>query len=331
MNAPLVSVIVPVYNAEKYLRRCIESILNQDYRNLELILINDGSRDNSLQICREYASSDPRVTVIDKPNGGVSSARNAGINIAKGTYITFVDADDFVSETYLSDFRASDDCDIYVQGYTREIPGKSPRINANVYELSFDFAELINMLFYSNMILMSWGKLFKTSIVHTNKILFHEGISYGEDRIFNVEYLSNCKTFKVAKKHGYHYTFENPVALTRIRHSAKSLLEYVQLLRPLFLNLLNKYTLDPKVSASANLLYNYDLILSVVSAAESDELSRKERRQFYDSINREMIEDASSQDRLPLYFKIAASLLKLKYPVRDYLLQLLVFIYKNKK
>ena len=88
----LISIIVPVYNVEKFLTRCIESILNQDYSNIELILVNDGSKDNSGKICDKYAEIDERIRVIHKENGGLSSARNAGINIAKGEYIVFIPA-----------------------------------------------------------------------------------------------------------------------------------------------------------------------------------------------------------------------------------------------
>ena len=92
----LISVVVPVYNKSLYLAECIESIISQTYRNLEIILVNDGSSDNSLDICKMYEQLDERVIVVDKPNAGVASARNAGLEIATGDYIGFVDADDFI-------------------------------------------------------------------------------------------------------------------------------------------------------------------------------------------------------------------------------------------
>lgn len=95
---PKVSVIVPVYNTEKYLPECIDSIINQSYLNLEIILINDGSTDNSSKICDEYASKDKRIIVIHKANGGQADARNAGLDIANGKYITFIDSDDYYSD-----------------------------------------------------------------------------------------------------------------------------------------------------------------------------------------------------------------------------------------
>ena len=104
MPQPKISVIVPVYNAEKTLRRCVDSILAQTFEDFELILINDGSKDQSGDICDEYAAKDSRVKTIHKTNGGVSSARNAGLNIARGEYVSFADSDDFVSSEWLFKF-----------------------------------------------------------------------------------------------------------------------------------------------------------------------------------------------------------------------------------
>ena len=102
MTQPQISIIVPVYNSEKYLGVCIDSILSQSFRDFELILVDDGSKDSSAQICDEYASQDKRVRVIHKVNGGVSAARNDGLDIAKGEYVTFIDSDDWVEREFLS-------------------------------------------------------------------------------------------------------------------------------------------------------------------------------------------------------------------------------------
>ena len=119
MKYKLVSIIVPVYNVEQYLRRCIESILSQTYHNFELILVDDGSTDSSGAICDEYALADERIHVIHKPNGGVSSARNAGIDTAKGEYILFVDSDDRVEPQHISNMIPSADEDLVRAGFKR--------------------------------------------------------------------------------------------------------------------------------------------------------------------------------------------------------------------
>ena len=101
MENELISVIVPIYNVENYLRMCLDSIQNQTYKNFECLLINDGSPDNSAEICREYVAKDSRFRYFEKENGGVSSARNLGIECSEGVYITFVDSDDWVEPDYL--------------------------------------------------------------------------------------------------------------------------------------------------------------------------------------------------------------------------------------
>lgn len=113
---PLISVIVPVYNVERYLNQCIDSILAQTYKDFELILVDDGSKDKSGEICDEYVKKDSRIRVFHKKNGGVSSARNYGIDNAQGTYICFVDSDDWVDETYLEDMLKPGDYDWIIQG-----------------------------------------------------------------------------------------------------------------------------------------------------------------------------------------------------------------------
>ena len=97
----VLSVIVPIYNTEKYLNRCVDSIINQTYKDLEVILVNDGSTDGSLAICREYEKKDVRVKVVNKENGGLSSARNAGLDVSSGDYVTFVDSDDFWKSIFM--------------------------------------------------------------------------------------------------------------------------------------------------------------------------------------------------------------------------------------
>lgn len=103
MDSYLVSIIVPIYNVEKYLDRCIQSILNQSYENLEIILVDDGSPDRSSEICDEYRKSDQRIIVVHKENGGLSDARNAGLILAKAKYIIFLDSDDYIEHTMVED------------------------------------------------------------------------------------------------------------------------------------------------------------------------------------------------------------------------------------
>ena len=118
---PHISIIIPVYNAEATLNKCVDSILMQPFANFEVILVDDGSKDGSFQICEEYARKDSRVTVIHKENGGVSSARNRGLEIAKGNWVTFVDSDDYINDSYLV---LPEDKDIIFASYRNVVDGK---------------------------------------------------------------------------------------------------------------------------------------------------------------------------------------------------------------
>lgn len=123
----LISIIIPIYNKEKYLKRCIESVINQTYRNLEIILVNDGSTDNSIRICQEYEKKDKRIKIIDKENGGLSDARNKGLEIATGDYLGFVDGDDYIeNDMYeiLYNLCKKNDADISLVSFNNVIKGK---------------------------------------------------------------------------------------------------------------------------------------------------------------------------------------------------------------
>lgn len=130
----LISVVVPIYNVENYIKKCVDSILSQTYKNLEIILVDDGSPDNCPQICDEYAQKDSRIKVIHKENGGVSSARNIGMENARGKWIAFIDADDWIEEKYFEkmlDRVKTNDADIVLCGYNRVMPNCNIKINSN--------------------------------------------------------------------------------------------------------------------------------------------------------------------------------------------------------
>lgn len=182
-----ISIIVPVYNVEKYLKKCIDSIMNQTFKNFELILVDDGSTDGSSNICDEYEKVDKRITVVHKRNGGLSSARNAGIDIANGKYITFIDSDDFVDNRYCEYLYSTIieyDADIVISDFIRykskeEILSSDNRIIISVKDGKSACKEL-----YSNSVVkyvVAWGKLFKSELVR--KHYFLEGKIH-EDEFF---------------------------------------------------------------------------------------------------------------------------------------------------
>lgn len=189
MNSPKISVIIPVYNVEKYLRRCIDSILAQTFTDFELLLIDDGSKDKSGEICDEYAKKDSRVRVFHKENGGVSSARNLGLDNASGEWVCFVDSDDMVKPEYFASFMMFPDCDLIVGGY-REF-GFSEK---EYFISSKQIIKITNVLkeieFNTDFVVMffPWGKFFKNDIIKKNGITFNEKMRLAEDFVFIIDY-----------------------------------------------------------------------------------------------------------------------------------------------
>lgn len=219
MDNPIISVIVPVYNVEKYLSRCIDSILSQTFTDFELLLIDDGSKDNSGNICDEYARKDGRIRVFHKVNGGVSSARNLGLENALGEWICFIDSDDEVENYYLSTYievikKDSVDCCI---ASCKIITSKAIRkidLQENLYTKK-DIYKLIMYLREKSILGVPWNKFFKLSIIKENDILFDESISSYEDEIYVLQYLQYITNIAVSKQQTYRYYINNEISLSK--------------------------------------------------------------------------------------------------------------------
>ncbi|WP_181215429.1 glycosyltransferase family 2 protein [Phocaeicola faecicola] len=206
---PLISIIVPIYNSESTLNKCIDSIINQSFTDWELLLVNDGSSDSSGKICDEYAVKDPRVKVFHKENGGVSSARNVGIDNAMGKWITFCDSDDFVYSSWLDNFVTLliTDNELICQSFKSSESLFNPSSKGSVY--GFDYCGnkcdgLIKL--YENKILgYLWVKLFKKEVIDKFRLRFDERFNYWEDQIFCIKYLCYIDTMSCTRKVGYYY------------------------------------------------------------------------------------------------------------------------------
>lgn len=217
----LISVIIPVYNSANSLSQCIHSILEQSYKNFELLLINDGSADRSLEIMNSFAGKDQRVKVIDKiKNSGVSDTRNMGISHAKGKIICFIDSDDWVEKNYLQ---------VFVDHYTSSdtlllqniIRGKARDLHYKTYQIQTDFTELLvrnNLLYFGGPV----AKFFEREIIIENKVTFNKEVSYGEDLMFFLEYMKHINAIKIIDASLYHYEFTES-SLSRSKHSFESL------------------------------------------------------------------------------------------------------------
>ena len=215
-GTPLISVIVPVYNLEKYLVRCIESIIGQTYKNLEIILIDDGSTDTSGQIIDEFKKKDNRIKVIHKENGGESNARNTGLRMATGEYIAFCDCDDWMDpdmyETLAWELN-QENIDMAASGWYKETDSSSQEIrNAlPVNSQVFGRDELLKYLYmrdsYRGFAYM-WDKLYKREILKDkdgNWILFREDLRLGGDVLYLAEVALNVKRAKYVDRAFYHY------------------------------------------------------------------------------------------------------------------------------
>jgi len=238
-----ISIIVPVYNAEKYLERCIKSLINQTYPNLEIILINDGSIDDSAKICDNYAKIDNRIIVIHKENEGVSKARNLGMKKATGDYITFIDSDDFIEiNTYNEIFdELKKDFDIIVFGYkvikSRKNCDKIVPIKREYFDENKEF--LIDA-YSNNYFSCVWNKLYSKKLCKS--VQFDEKLKFGEDFKFNLEITQQSQSIYSIDKTFHHYiVYENPNSLSKSEKLEKIIDIYNQQYE-LLLNYLGKQT-----------------------------------------------------------------------------------------
>lgn len=207
----VVSIIVPVYNSEKTLNRCVDSILNQTFHDWELLLIDDGSSDQSGKICDQYAAIDSRIKVFHKENGGVSSARNVGLANAVGKYIVFCDSDDWVYPSWLDNFglEKNSDYDFISQGFEadKSVFGDDKFKNRYIYSLEYDgtVAEFMNSIVECKRGIFLFVSAFKRFIIQDNHIIFNEHLKHAEDAVFIFKYLCFCNKVIGTNKIGYFY------------------------------------------------------------------------------------------------------------------------------
>lgn len=229
-----VSVIIPVYNVEKYLARCVESVINQTYDNLEIIIVNDGSTDKSLDVCKKYKLNDNRIILIDKENGGLSSARNAGMKIATGKYILFIDSDDWIinetirnlvqyAEKYKTDFVRFSPMHAGNKMIEDGMPWEFP-VERQISYGYYDKNKIINNIFKKLLITenLTLGpivsaalSLYSRVFLENNNIYFDEDVKYSEDVIFSAKVVYNADSFYFIKDGYYYYYYNNEGSITR--------------------------------------------------------------------------------------------------------------------
>lgn len=229
MENNLVSVIIPVYNVEKYLKRCIDSVLNQSYKNLEIIIIDDGSKDKSKEICDSYKRKNKRVIVVHTKNKGLSEARNKGIEISKGEYISFIDSDDWVNPTYIEKLMAllleyKGDISIcnFEKVYNEKMINKIYNEKIEIYTKE----EALGELFKKEVVkfVVSWGKIYKKYLF--NNIRFPKG-RYHEDEFTTYKLFGESKRI-VSTNEKLIYYFKREDSITASSNDLEKILDVIE-------------------------------------------------------------------------------------------------------
>ncbi len=253
MNNPLVSIIVPVYNVQNSVARCLESICAQTWKNIEIILVNDGSRDESFSVCEQFREKDPRIVLVDKSNSGVSDTRNCGMTRASGKYVPFGASDDYIEPDFterLVTAAETNNADLVIAPYWMVIPANSckagqalenlqenlgieekrpddvreygflPEGNYDRETFALRLMEKPASFFYSVL----WNKLYRRDILVDNHLQFTSEVRWAEDLVFNLEYILYANVFVSIPKAGYHYV-QNPQSICHTQINAASLVQ----------------------------------------------------------------------------------------------------------
>lgn len=275
----LISIIVPVYNSEKYLRRCFDSIINQSYKDIEIIVIDDGSTDSSDKICKEYALIDNRINIVTMKNSGVSNARNKGLDMAKGEYIAFIDSDDTIDEKFIET----------MYNYCQKYNSKLCAVNVNycyndrVRRPLHMETELINKEEYYRLLLYNvkgfvCNKLYHRSLI--NNIRFDNEISICEDLLFNIKIASSIENVIVVNEYLYNY-FQNIDGTYNSNYNSKKISEIYAYNKIMELI----YEDCPKVL----LLYKYEYLLMAINQKNKYKHSQYRNEKYYNIIKHSII------------------------------------------
>lgn len=304
----LISVVVPVYNAEKFLHKSIESVINQSYENIELILINDGSTDSSEMICNKYALADKRIKVITQRNSGPAAARNTGIRHATGTFVFFLDADDFIDcnaiEILVAKYNQYQS-DLVMSNFSKlENNGETVNQRASFHPDNKPFvqqikvlskAEILNYVRHflrhpsNHLISYCWARLYKLSIIKKNNIFANEDMRLFEDFVFNLEYLKHTNEIVFVNEPLYTYTMHNShVSASMAIINGDSLLHDMNVFKTKADEFLRRTNVDTMSAFDINneighALIHYVIIFMIRSCRQ---VVRHNRKRIYSEINK---------------------------------------------
>lgn len=301
----MVSVIIPAYNVEKTIQHCLQSLIAQDYQNLEIIVIDDGSIDNTFSLCKKLEDIDNRIKIIHQKNQGVSTARNNGLQYCKGEWISFVDADDYVDPNFISslvektlntDFVISN---IYIHSQKQNSEAKvfNQKITNHSQDKIAKLYPILNLYYLGG----PWGKLFKKELLTKNNITFDPTIHFGEDSLFVYKYLATIDNVGIALHTHYHYNAGNNGSLSSNAESDSILRKYLKDYEMAQL-CCKKWNIEAK-----NLeLYYLNGILEALSKSYIDhKITDREPyyKLIYKSPHRKLV-----QSQLPFYFDLLGRL-----------------------
>lgn len=285
MDSILISVIIPVYNTAQYLKRCLDSVLSQTFQDFEVILVNDGSKDDSWKICDEYAQLDFRIIVFHKENEGVSVARNYGLQHARGIWITFVDSDDFLEPFYLEDlYKGSKGVQLVCAGH-RNLGSEKLVASQHYDELYVSFAQQDGAsVIFQKIRGVSCSKLYLAEIIHKYNLQFDRQIRYAEDLCFVMDYLYRIEAVRFINSCQYVYVQRSDSAIhTQERINYEELWMRYKHQSVSYFRILEKVNSNVK-KKGMNVLAT--LLFSVVCTLyRSTKTSRGERKQFFNVLS----------------------------------------------
>lgn len=276
----LVTVVVPVYKVEKYIDKCVESILNQTYSNLEIILVDDGSPDNCGKICDNYIKKDVRIKVVHKENGGLSDARNAGIDIARGKYITFVDSDDYIDSEYVELLYKTikkDKSDMAISSHKVIYENGTILKKATEEESVLKPKEVLKRILYGDGIdLSAWAKLYKIELF--GEIRYPKGRLF-EDAATTYKLVDKCKKISIISKSTYNYIIRKN-SITNVNFSEKKM-DLIISTEEMCNYVKEKYP-DLEMAANRRLMYAY--LSTLTQLIKSNKKNEKVEKKLYDYI-----------------------------------------------
>lgn len=327
----LITIIIPIYNSAKYLEKCLESIEQQEYSNFECILVNDGSTDSSPMLCEKYSLLDPRFKTYHKKNGGVSSARNFGIEKATGKYLCFIDSDDWVEKDYLKrmiyEIENSDIVISSILEYKFDKIYKSIKLPNLILERNVFFN---NFYIYRNSYLSQiifhsiWNKLYLKNIIDNNRniIRFDTTISNGEDYIFNLTYFNECNNIKLISNILYNYRINEKSLSRAVNENIIRNILYIS-------DYTKKFVMQNSLIIEKNASYipfQYRNIYSIVLLLyKSNNMKYNDIESFISKIKKELSLNYIIYYTFPIHIKIVLLLL---YFNMKYSIKLISYLYK---